>query len=158
VDDNLRPYDESDLYAIFKDVKRMAGQTDAGNQDQCSDLLQEFHRNVENGEANHWQGASVSEVCFAEGTAVFVKLEEIAKVNPNIAGEVFQDTLRCARQLWESSNRQNMFPLETSFVFENNGLLVIPSGYDQFGDVLDKHGQMADSRRYPFIFDKPSTY
>ena len=43
-------------------------------------FLQQFHRIVEFDEINNWEGSSVSQVCFAEGTPVFVKLAEIAKL------------------------------------------------------------------------------
>ena len=46
--------------------------------DKCDLLLELFHRTIEVDGIPQWQGASVSQVCFAKGTTVFVKLEDLA--------------------------------------------------------------------------------
>jgi hypothetical protein len=80
----FRTFDEDDIVAKFRKVKGMAEDMSESPSlmtiAQCSLLLKEFHRIIEFDEVNNWEGSSVSQVCLAEGTPVFVKLSEIAKL------------------------------------------------------------------------------
>eukprot|EP00977_Amphora_coffeiformis_P013338 scaffold3471_cov175-Amphora_coffeaeformis.AAC.12 len=49
----------------------------------CDTLLELFHRTIEFDGLPRWEGAMVNQVCLAEGTVVFVQLQEIfLKVDP----------------------------------------------------------------------------
>jgi hypothetical protein len=43
----------------------------------CENLLQLFHRTIEMGRVPNWEGATVSQVCLAQGSNVYVSLKEI---------------------------------------------------------------------------------
>ena len=87
VEANFRLFDEEDLIGKFERVKESLDTLDTSNLTECSSLLQEFHRNVEVDLVNNWEGSSVSQVCLAEGTTVYVRFDEIARVNELVAEE-----------------------------------------------------------------------
>ena len=159
VDDNVRTYDESNIYNKFVKIKQLAENLNTADANACSTLLKEFHRNIENGSADSWEGASISQVCLAEGTSVYVKVEDIATISTTVAGEVFQDTIRCAYKLWNSDNRKGYSSGE-KFVFDNPSSstreLAIPVGYNHGSNQLDEHGHMnALPTTYPFKYELP---
>ena len=84
----------------------------------CANLLRQFHRTVEHDEVPEWQGATVSQVCLAEGTTVYVKPEDMMNVflldthiddlwkeNEKSAKSMVGETFRCAEELFYSSDR-----------------------------------------------------
>ena len=101
-----------------------------GNDDQrCEDLLQQFHRTVEHDEVPEWQGATVSQVCLAEGTTVYVKPEDMMNVflldthiddlweeNEKSAKSMIGETFRCAEELFYASDR-NINHSSENFVY-----------------------------------------
>ncbi|KAL3920276.1 MAG: hypothetical protein SGILL_003343 [Bacillariaceae sp.] len=123
---NFRTFDEENIAAKFNTVKTLAEQISNGSQPTratCSSLLEEFHRIIEVDIVNNWQGSSVSEVCLAEGTPVYVRLAEIAKLKTDaqkidetltptlgvtIANSVFRDILSCSKKL-TPVNEENPF-------------------------------------------------
>jgi len=149
VDDNVSTNNEEDLFSLFTQVKAMLSGFDSSNHGQCSNLLRQFHRSIEYGDVNNWEGASISQVCLAQGSPVFVKLEEIAKISPHAAGAVFQDVLLCAEQIWDRSGKLKGEPN----VFQSGGLRV-PEGYDT--GYLDSYGQLENGNTYPFTYNYPS--
>ncbi|CAB9517957.1 expressed unknown protein [Seminavis robusta] len=79
LDDNIIHFDEEDFdkkrIAILKAaIAAVDAQFDGVS---CSSLLQQFHRTVEKGSIPSWEGASVSQVCLAEGTTQYVKFSSI---------------------------------------------------------------------------------
>lgn len=126
----------------------MLSGVDSSNHGQCSDLLRQFHRNVEYGDVNNWEGASISQVCLAQGSPVFVKLAEIATIDRHTAGAVFQDVLLCSNKIWELSGKLN----GEINVFMGDGIRY-PSGYDQ--NNLDVYGQLKYGNGYPFTYSSP---
>ena len=149
VDDNVVTANEGDLFSLFEEVKGMLSGFDSSNHGQCSELLQHFHRNIEHGDVTNWEGASISQVCLAQGSPVFVKLEEIATISKHTAGAVFQDVLLCSEQIWEKSGKLRGEPN----VFQSGGLRV-PNGYNT--GYLDEYGQLINGNTYPFSYNYPS--
>jgi hypothetical protein len=154
-EETFRTFDEGDILEKFATVKRLSSSLDTSNLADCSALLQQFHRLVEFGGVNNWEGASVSQVCLAEGTNVFVQLNEIQKVSKEAAGEVFQETYRCSRRLYNARPTEFM---NEKFVFQGeDGLITLPTGYlaydpanpDANEGVIDEHGQLQPNE-YPF--------
>jgi hypothetical protein len=163
----FRTFDESEVEVKFEVVKSKAKdfideldeQKQPFNLRNCSGLLQEFHRVVEFDEVNNWEGSSVSQVCFAEGTPVFVKLSEIAKVKTKdeqnddgikdtigkkIATSVFRDFFACTTKLADGNGEENPF--------QKPGIrdaVRIPIGYDT--SLTDKHGRPLPNT-YPFEY------
>jgi hypothetical protein len=77
-----------------------------GRDDDCDTLLQLFHRNIEQGPIPYWEGATVSQVCLAEGTQVYVSLGQLAqKAGQEIATLVVEELMNCAWQMHGSSER-----------------------------------------------------
>lgn len=137
------------MFDLFTKVKTMVSGVDSSNHGQCSDLLRQFHRSIEYGDVNNWEGASISQVCLAQGSPVFVKLEEIAKIDMHTAGAVFQDVLLCSNKIWEKSGK-----LKGEInVFMGDGKLRYPSGYNT--DNLDVYGQLKKGNVYPFTYSYP---
>lgn len=100
VEANFRVFDEEDLVGKFERVKASLDTLDTSNLTECSALLQEFHRNVEIDIVNNWEGSSVSQVCLAEGTTVYVRFDEIARVNELVAEEgLFENGLSGSGQI-----------------------------------------------------------
>ncbi|CAB9525265.1 TECPR [Seminavis robusta] len=64
------------------------------SEDNCDQLLQMFHRTVENGEVPKWEGGTVGQVCLAEGTPAYVDLGDAA------AASVDTSTFR--EKAWET--------------------------------------------------------
>ena len=49
------------------------------------------------GDVPHWQGATVSQVCLAEGSAEFIGLGEVARAaGGNIATLIAEEQINCA--------------------------------------------------------------
>jgi hypothetical protein len=71
-------YDEVDINAKYANIQVKATQILGNDFKECSGLLEEFHRTIEVDGATEWEGATVSQVCLAEGTTVFVRLRDIA--------------------------------------------------------------------------------
>jgi hypothetical protein len=111
--------------------------------DACDDLLETFHRNVEQaGNVSHWEGGLVDQVCLAEGTAVYLDLADIAlnvnfPLNFNYDGEDLAKTVSdtmfgCARELFYSHFRvKDERYKNEKYVFEQEGL-------DAFDDFFNK--------------------
>lgn len=96
--------------------------------DKCDLLLEELHRNAEGVDLGIWPQASVGEVCFAEGTTLFVSISDIEKGldNRNVANKVFEEHYFCAKALHDSNDRKNnvnfqneQLPLEKRATFGN---------------------------------------
>ena len=137
------------MFSLFTEVKAMLSGFDSSNHGQCSNLLRQFHRSIEYGDVNNWEGASISQVCLAQGSPVFVKLEEIAKLDSHTAGAVFQDVLLCSNKIWELSGQLN----GEINIFMGQGNLRYPSGYN--ADNLDVYGQLKAGNVYPFTYSSP---
>ena len=80
---------------------------------------------------------------------MFVKLEEIAKLDSHTAGAVFQDVLLCSNKIWELSGQLN----GEINIFMGQGNLRYPSGYN--ADNLDVYGQLKAGNVYPFTYSSP---
>ena len=132
IDANIIRFDEADFsekydYIVWLvDRIESLGYTD----NRCNALLQQFHRTIEYDEVPQWQGATVSQVCLAEGTTVYVKLEELMNVflldthiddlwtkNAESAVDMVGETFRCAEELFYSSDR-NINHSGEDFVFD----------------------------------------
>jgi len=82
VDHNLLKFDEQDIQKKYDAVQKMAKaivDKPGSDGDACNSLLEQFHRTIEHGSTPQWEGASVSQVCLAEGSTAFVKFDEIAE-------------------------------------------------------------------------------
>jgi len=116
IDENIITFDEGNLLDKYDLIQERAGSIlRTGSTHLCDSLLQEFHRSIEReGGVVEWQGATVSQVCFAENTVVHVKLEDITstflrnlpwediwevaeETTERIAGEVF----RCSQDIFD---------------------------------------------------------
>ena len=68
VDDNVVYFDEKDILTKKKNISSLASQIlEGGDTTQCTPLLQMFHRTIEQGAILQWEGATVGQVCLAEG-------------------------------------------------------------------------------------------
>ncbi|CAB9498733.1 expressed unknown protein [Seminavis robusta] len=81
VDDNIIKFIEADIEHKASKIKAEANNVKANSASNptCDTLLREFHRTIEWGDVPEWEGASVNQVCLAEGSQTFVKYGEIAK-------------------------------------------------------------------------------
>ncbi|CAB9523634.1 expressed unknown protein [Seminavis robusta] len=77
LDDNIIHFDEAKFDEKRKAIKAAVAAAKDGDDASCNSLLQLFHRTVEKGSIPSWEGASVSQVCLAEGTTQYVKFSSI---------------------------------------------------------------------------------
>lgn len=86
VDENIVQFAEKDFLDTKRGIKEVATRIltegDTPHQDGlCDHLLRHFHRTIEHGNIPHWEGATVGQVCLAEGTTSYVKLAKAAAVS-----------------------------------------------------------------------------
>ncbi|CAB9513303.1 expressed unknown protein [Seminavis robusta] len=171
IDKDIIHFDDWDLHKKYKQVnllsrkiwKRHKHAEDKllayGLDEDCDNLLQLFHRNIEQGDVPHWEGATVSQVCLAEGTAEFVPLGEISKaVGLKITSKILEEQMNCAWDLYNSKNRtEDERYRREPFIFADEKQhsktdrltiddLLIPTGINY--DIRDEFGQIkADDER-----------
>jgi hypothetical protein len=164
IDDSVIVDDQRDIVGKQSEIQTIASgilsSNDYSNMTSCKGLLQLFHRNIEFDDIPQWEGASVTQVCLAEGTTVFVNLDEliltalqneedVEKLYDNFKSLVLEPH-RCAEDLF-----YNQSPLDEDFVFLPQGTdrasaadrasnidfnaFVHPTGVDD--DDKDDHGQ-----------------
>ena len=128
IDDTIIKFDEVNFNAKTARIRDLATSNFESSED-CDALLQEFHRTIENRDVPEWQGATVGQVCLAEGTTVYVKLEDIMRVflmdthmddlvarNNALLEPMIGETFHCAEELFYSSDR-NDHHADEEFVF-----------------------------------------
>lgn len=109
VDENVVKYDEKDLNAKYDKIKKLA------SEETCDDLLMQFHRTKENGIVPSWEGASVGQVCMAEGTPSFVKLEAAARTMSWLPKGLMQKVLDSPEDLSKGANSERRHELDLIF-------------------------------------------
>ena len=73
IDTNRILFDETDIMTRQTTIKSLATSIlDNGEFSNCNALLEQFYRVVEFDGVPQWEGATVSQVCLAEGTTVYV--------------------------------------------------------------------------------------
>ncbi|CAB9527659.1 expressed unknown protein [Seminavis robusta] len=129
LDDSIIHFDETNLRekhirarelarAMFQQNKNNPTDYATESKGQCNALLQLFHRNIEHQGVPHWEGATVSQVCFSEGTQVYIGLDQIAtKVGLKTADYVAKEMYTCAQTLHNSEARQSLGVAGEPFVF-----------------------------------------
>jgi hypothetical protein len=119
----------------------------------CNVLLQYFYRNIESDEALKWEGTLVTQVCLAEGTTVFVKLDQVVDTvfqNMDVPADTDGSTalfdtyfchrapLVCAEELFYNSGATGQFEFQFNKRPGGNlGHLAIPTGIS--AEACDKH-------------------
>ncbi|CAB9512779.1 expressed unknown protein [Seminavis robusta] len=82
MDEKIVRFDEVNILQKKENITSMSSLIlNNGDQTQCDELLRHFHRTNEKSDVPQWHGATVAEVCIAEGTTIFVKLEEAASLS-----------------------------------------------------------------------------
>ncbi|CAB9517861.1 Apolipoprotein(a) [Seminavis robusta] len=171
VDTNIVKFDERDLIAKHKNITGAAksilpGQKsdyELGLTPSCDELLKYFHRTVEQGDLPKWEGATVSEVCLAEGTPKYIGFGQIAQaVGSRIATILAEEQLNCAWDLHNSKARKEdprfkhepfVFADSRQYPDPNTRLtitdLLIPTGLSQ--NARDIHGKVqSEQDRSPY--------
>lgn len=139
-----------DSFATFEqNGKSFSDITISTELDACDKLLQLFHRNIEVGMVENWEGAMVNQVCLAQGTTVYVKPSEIAKIDGTVALQSFQDFMDCAEELYNGPDRK-LDPRyeDEQFVFGPKDDRKIPYMYDS--NARNEFGQYTDNSVLPF--------
>jgi hypothetical protein len=153
IDDSIFKYDENDVVRKKKDIDKLSQEAtdlqDATDKTDyytaCDDLLQEFHRNVEN---SGWEGGMVNQVCLAEGSTVFVKLQDIAlKLSVTVAITVIDDIFKCSNSIFVERWSPIWYPKD-GYPFPPGKL---PDGLDP--EARDDHGQLKNNKLPGFTFD-----
>jgi hypothetical protein len=123
--------------------------------DRCDDLLEFFHRNVEQSVGvSHWEGGLVDQVCLAEGTPVYLDLADISlkldsRFDTDLAGLVSDQLFGCARDLFYSDFRVNDERYKNEkYVFEQEE----PDAFDAFFSQLTPPVQLPKRVRIPTNF------
>ena len=89
VDSNVVLFSDADLLGKYNEAKAQASsvlQDASPNATKCSELLQIFHRTIELEDVPKWEGATVSEVCHAEGTPIYTNLGSAAAASVDVTG------------------------------------------------------------------------
>lgn len=151
VDDNVLTFDESNLRQKFDSFRALASaiksepEWSSGTNAACNELLQIFHRTVEHGNIPEFDPATVSQVCLAEGTTIFIEMKDIARVLMNFKSQegfeqgdvtlwrnnidevlstmvkdILLEPFQCAEELFFSQDRIDYAPAE-NFVFKGCG-------------------------------------
>lgn len=169
IDDNIyRHVTAPDMYKVYNDanVKKARSRVNddfndaatrqwyeaPAQQKWCDDTLQLFFRNVEFGWVPHWEGATVNEVCLAQGSHTYVRLDQIAtKVGFLAADGIAEDMFKCSQDLYNS----NANPRKSPFPFSREGKIAIDVGASHIEETYPKGG--ADNKNK--LFDNnPDTY
>ena len=73
LDENIVFFDEVDIIEIASKISNMAGDIlDNEAYSLCDSLLEELHRTVEFGGVPQWEGATISQVCLAQGSTASI--------------------------------------------------------------------------------------
>ncbi|CAB9509313.1 expressed unknown protein [Seminavis robusta] len=123
IDADVILFNEWNLQFMYDEIKRISTHLAANGANEaayandgtaCNDLLKLFHRNEEKQGVPHWEGATVSEVCQAEGTQRYAQLQDVAsKVGSWAAIKAAKELFDCSKDLYNSDARSTSEP----FVF-----------------------------------------
>jgi hypothetical protein len=161
-DDLIRNFDANGANFLIKRAQVDAAIKEAKRDDifahhdqACDSLLEEFHRNVEDGETTQWVGSEVIDVRRAQGTAKFIKFSDLEKaVDVTLRDIIFADLVRCARDIYDM--RPNKLTDSESFVFQTSGNVYrFPTSVNS--DNLDKHGHIELNADVDTFFKYKST-
>ncbi|CAB9517836.1 expressed unknown protein [Seminavis robusta] len=133
IDDSIYLFNEADLEDMYSRIILHANtlftaygddETAYTDDDECDSLLQLFHRNVEFAGVPYWEGGMVSQVCLAEGTHTFLKLDEIAlKIGSYYARQVAAQMFTCAQDLYNTGLSSQPFPLTTTDLMTSTSMV-----------------------------------
>jgi hypothetical protein len=147
VDTDIIQFDEDDIKLKYEKIqekaKKLFDNNEYNNAEDCSDLLQQFHRTIELDGVPEWEGASVTQVCLAEGTTVFVDLAEVALLTyPDLAflTAILEEPFRCAKEMQDIAPAGPFEEIFNSVFDFFDGSPKIPTGHNP--GARDEHGQI----------------
>lgn len=137
-----------DFEGKLERIDDIISQINQGNKlSNCNRLLDEFHRNEEEGRTYTWEAGTVSNVCRAVGSQGYVKFEFIKNAPYYFGGDqtradclsdlIFTELVRCTQDLFESRgsvHQEEKFVLTSS----SNGTIDIPVDFKN--EAFDEHG------------------